>query len=404
MEKTIPPNAPRRVTVISKAPVYADDSRTRYADSPKWEKVAIALDGAFVDWADAPVEQDGDMLLVNGLPYRKEYQRESKRHDGWDYISDTYRLQIGWRVFYEYATEQGRQMLPALSSPHPTETFDEAAQDTRKTVTHYLTTSRSRLVTEIRWQHGSEFGEPVARLDGHNYTRQEAAAAFLSGEWLPFDWDKHETGDAATPPASESPPAEEEPAKDDTTDAGSGQDGKGPPPTIVLTVRYQGTGQAVIPTGEYLGATCKLTGYADGRHDRPPDTNVARLRFWLKERGYEPSFPEWKWYDKGHGPRRRREVYRLNGTTDYDVIDRDFLRQYAKENQPPGRDLSEAERLERYREGALAGRAPWQICPDCPDLHNCPTQYQACERRQKWVKQRQRERDRPKLFVPGLIG
>ena len=213
-----------------------------------------------------------------------------------------------------------------------------------------------------------------------------------------------EAGDAATPPASESPPAEEEPAEDDTTDTGSGQDGNGPPPTVVLTVLYEGTGQSVIPTGPRLGATCPLVGYNDGRHDRPPDKNVARLRLWLQERGYQPSFTEWKWLDRGPGPRRRREVYRLNGDAGYDVIDQDFLRQYAKENQPPGRDLSEAERLERYREGALAGRAPWQICPDCPDLHNCPTGYQACERRQAWVEQRRRQRERPKLFVPGLVG
>ena len=230
-----------------------------------------------------------------------------------------------------------------------------------------------------------------------------------------------EAGDADTPPAPESPPAKEEPASDDTTNAAGGQiqPGNGHdieaaepqrPPVIAMVVRYQGTGAMVIPTGPYDGATDELVQWHDGRSDRPPDKNVARLRNWLRERGYRESWPEWEWLDRGHGPRRRREIYRLNGHTgvmapDSDryplaPVNWDFLRQFAKEHARP--ELPEADRRALYKAKALAGEPHFEACPDCPHVQNCPYGWAACDRKAEFARERREQDLRPehKLFVP----
>ena len=399
MEKTIPPNTPQRITVVSRSPLY-DESKRFYAENPKREYMAIHLDGEFVAWSDAPVERDGHLLLVNGLPYRREHQRESQRRDDWDYYSDTYRIQTGWQVLLADPDSP-----PHPNLQYPTQDRSEAVEIMRKYVTLNRSAYNAKITGQVVWQERpGVFGEPVAICDGAQHTRMDAGQAILNGEWLPLSYND-EAGDAPTPPASEDPPAQEEPVQNDTTDPTPGQNGSEPPPTIVLEVRYQGTGQAVIPTGDYLGSTGDLVAYHDGRNDRPPDDNIERLRLWLEGRGYKPAYPEWEWLDKGHGPRRRCEVYRRNGTSGqaYETVDWNFLRQYAQEN-PIRPERSDAERLEIYRQGALEGRAPWQICPECPDLHNCPTQYGPCDRRRQWVENRDQERNRPRLFVPGLVG
>jgi len=160
---------------------------------------------------------------------------------------------------------------------------------------------------------------------------------------------RNEAGDANTPPAGEDPPAKEEPEQDDTTNTDDGQGTIDARPEIVLTVEYHGTGAAITPTGDYPGATCRLVHYRDGRNNRPPDDNVARLRLWLKRIGYEPNYPLWAWLKRGAPPRRRREVYRYVGPTNdlYDeTLDQNALRQFARET--PTSRLTEAERLALY--------------------------------------------------------
>ena len=214
-----------------------------------------------------------------------------------------------------------------------------------------------------------------------------------------------EAGDAATPPAPEDPPAKEESSSNDTIDLGNGQSGLETRPEIVLTVQYMGTGAAITPTGEYPGATCKLVGYRDGRTSRPPDKNVARLRLWLKQIGYEPHYPGWAWLKRGAPPRERREAYRYVGAANdlYDeTLDCNALRQLAREN-PPSR-LSEVERLALYKRKAFAGEGPFAACPGCPQIDNCPHGWGACDRKAAFLKAKKAGQPRYELFVPGVVG
>ena len=190
-----------------------------------------------------------------------------------------------------------------------------------------------------------------------------------------------EAGHAATPPAPKDPPANEEPANDNTTAAARGQlDAR---PEVALIVKYQGTGASVTPTGPFDGATCELVGYEhNGQEAIPPDDNPKRMRDWLKLEGYHPHYPDWKWLDRGHGPRRRREVYRYNGASNdvYDeVIDAEFLRQMYEESQSPR--LAEAERAALYRRKALAGEGVFAPCRECPLVQACPHGWGACDRK-----------------------
>jgi len=175
--------------------------------------------------------------------------------------------------------------------------------------------------------------------------------AELNGTPAPEPETNDKAGDADTPPAPEDPPAKEEPRDNDTT--------TGPARQIVMVVRYQGTGVSVTPTGPWAGATCELVRWEDGRDNIPPDDNPKRLRDLLALQGYLPEFREWHWLDKGHGPRRRREVYRYNGATEpYDeTIDANFLREMYEDLKPD--QLPEAERAALYKAKALAGEGPF---------------------------------------------
>ena len=406
MEKTIPPNAPQRIALIGRAPVYADEDKRFNAENPEREFVGISLNGKPVDWADAPVEWDGDLLLVDGLPYRWEHRRDSRRYEDWIYYSDGYRIQVGWQVLLSSPLNP----QPHPNMPHPTWDREEAETNARYYVTKNRSAYNSKMTGQVVWQERpGVYGDPVAICDGAEYTRHDAGLAVLRGELLPFTYTDDEVGDAATPPTSEDPPAKEEPGTDNTTDPDGGQPDTDPPPTIVLEVRYQGTGASIIPTGEYLGSTAELVKWYDGRANRPPDDNVERLRLWLKERGYRLQVEKLKWLDKGHGPRRRREVYRLKRVARghgrrkaYETIDRNYLRQYARENPIPR--LPEAERLALYREKALAGEGAFAHCRDCPLVRNCPHQWGACDRKAEIARAKRAGRERPKLFVPGLVG
>ena len=207
-------------------------------------------------------------------------------------------------------------------------------------------------------------------------------------------------GDAPTSPAPEHPPAKEEPELDNTTDPAEEQAvSTALPPAIVLTVRYQGTGASIIPTGQFQGSTAELVDWRDGRNDRPPDQNIERLRLWLEGRGYQPSYPEWEWLDRGHGPRRRREVYRLNGTHQdhgYETVDWNALRRFAQQNPIPR--LGDEERLALYKSKALAGEGVFAPCRECPQVEACPHGWGACDRKRAWATERQRELDRPRSY------
>ena len=193
--------------------------------------------------------------------------------------------------------------------------------------------------------------------------------------------------EVSTPPPPEDPPTKEDHVQDDTTPR--------PDRQVVMVVRYQGTGSEVIPTGSWDGATAELVEWHNGRSDVAPDSNVKRLRDWLLDRGYQPDYPQWQWLDRGHGPRRRREVYRLNGAghSHYDTIDHAALRRFAEENPLPR--LSDEERLALYKGKALAGDEHFEACPDCPLVQDCPNGWGACDRKAELARKRRRDMDRP---------
>lgn len=187
-----------------------------------YQPVEIKIGDLHYPWDEAPVKVVNDHYLeVDGHPYR--WHRSLGMREGPDSCTDAasaYRLMIGWRVMCEYPTDSGPAMIPAQSIKHPVDTFDEAEQIARSMVTRYLASLNSPLRVEIAWQHGTEFGEPVAGLDGNNYTRIQATRAMFSNEWLPLDYDNHdEAGDAPTPPASRSTPSNDgqEPTRDKDT-------------------------------------------------------------------------------------------------------------------------------------------------------------------------------------------
>jgi len=205
-----------------------------------------------------------------------------------------------------------------------------------------------------------------------------------------------EAGDVGISPASDEPPAKSLGTDDDTTEPDPGQTEAELPREIAMTILYHGTGQSIIPTGPRLGSTCPLVKYErDGQEARPPDDNPARLRQRLYDQGYKPVYPEWQYLDRG-SPRRRREVYRLNGDDGlhYETMDLDLLRQWHREN--PLSTLSDDERLELYREKALAGETPFEACRECPLVAKCPHGYGACDRKRALASERQRELDRPR--------
>ncbi|NIV30486.1 MAG: hypothetical protein GWN58_13610 [Anaerolineae bacterium] len=211
-----PTDAPQRVSVISRTPVYADESKRFYAENPERQFAAIGLGGKSVEWADAPVEWDGNLLLVNGLPYRHERQRESRRHEDWIYYNDSYRLQTGWQVLLS---------SPLNPEPHPnlqnpTQDRAEAEITARQYVTQNRSAYNSKMVGHVVWQESpGSYGDPVATCDGAQFTREEAARSILKGEWLPFTYIIDEAGDAPTSPASRSNPSNEgqEPTRTDDT-------------------------------------------------------------------------------------------------------------------------------------------------------------------------------------------
>ena len=209
-----PTEAPRRISVISRTPVYADDSHRFYAENPEPEFVAVYLGGQFVDWPDAPVERDGNLLLVNGLAYRREHQHESQRRDDWDYYNDTYRIIAGWQVLLSGPEDQ--QPHPNLQ--YPTQDRAEAVEIMRKYVTLNRSAYNSQMAGQVVWQERpGSYGDPVATCDGAQHTREEAAQAILKGDWLPITY--NEAGDAPTSPASRSNPSTEgqEPTRTDDT-------------------------------------------------------------------------------------------------------------------------------------------------------------------------------------------
>lgn len=386
MEKTSPP---KEVYVLftSKWP------------SATWTPVQINIGGELVAWADAEaagavefVQGSRNDLNVNGQPYRRH--RHLGTRPGGESDSNqsgtAYRLlETGYNVLSSQLppNAQHAEFSPLRNFPM---TRDEAESLARKHVTRHLAQLGVRLTCQIVTQNGREFGEPVATISGYEFTRQEGVATFKAEQTLPLTW-IDEAGDAATPPAREDPPAKKEPQDDDSTDPDSGQTGPGPergqPPVIAMVVRYEGTGAAIIPTGNRDGATCELVEWLDGRNDVAPDGNVKRLRDWLTERGYAPEFPAWQWLDKGHGPRRRREVYRLNGSIHslYDTtIDTNFLQQMYQELRPS--QLPEAERAALFRAKAMAGEGPFEPCRECPKVKHCPFGWGACDRKAEHAK------------------
>jgi len=373
---------PNEVYILSRS----DQAGTNY------RPIEIKLgDQPAIPFARADVQKQGNMLLVNGHPYRWHRSLGMRQGpDGCDDAISAYRLMSGWRVMCEYPTDHGPTMIPAQSITHPVATFDEAEQIARGMVTRYLASLNSPLRVEIVWQHGTEFGEPVAGLDGNNYTRIQAANAMLAGEWLPLDYDNHdEAGDDHTPPAPSSPPSvEQEPTQDqDTTSRASGQ-------AVVMVVHYRGTGKSVIPTGNYDGATAELVAWFDGHDGAPPERNVKLLRDILKQRGYKASYPEWQWLDTGHGPRRRREVYRLNGHSSHEALDLTLFQKFANDNPLPR--LPDDERLARFKAKAMAGVAPFEACQDCHLVQDCPHGWGACDRKSQRAKARMTDASRPR--------
>ena len=207
-------NAPQRYSVITRKPVY-DETGLFYAENAEREFVAIFIDGESVDWQDAPVEQDGNLLLVNGLPYRYERQREIRRRGDWTYYSDAYLLQAGWQVLL--SSPFNPQPHPNLQSPTPD--WDDAVEIMRKYVTLNRSGYDSKMLGQVVWQERpGSYSDPVAICDGAQYTREDAARAILKGDWLPLTYND-EAGDAPTPPASDSIPSDDgqEPTRTDDT-------------------------------------------------------------------------------------------------------------------------------------------------------------------------------------------
>ena len=197
-----------------------------------------------------------------------------------------------------------------------------------------------------------------------------------------------EAGNA--PPASnDSGRNDQEPTRpDDSTESPESQD------IVVMTVRYQGTGSEVVPTGSWDGATADLVDYRDTHGGNAPGKNVKRVRDYLRDQGYAPDYPQWEWLDRGDGPRRRREVYRRNGANGKSMDLWAQLRQFAVENPLPR--TPQDERRMRYREMALAGEQAFAACQDCPHLQDCPYDWRACDRKAARAKAANREIQRPR--------
>ena len=200
--------APRTIQVITRAKVWGDDQ----------EPVAVQIDGQIVDWADAPIERDGDNLCLDGKPYKFGKQLDARREDGWTYFANLYRLQIGYNVLTSHTLTGDGPMGPDLQ--HPV-SFAEAVEYARSIVTRNLSAYGTKVKAHVvpQPQHGDIFGDSVAIIEGQLHTRQEAANALLRGEYLPLDWKDDEAGDAPTPPASRSTPSNDgqEPTRIDDT-------------------------------------------------------------------------------------------------------------------------------------------------------------------------------------------
>ena len=380
-------DAPFDIRILTRHQEYGDAGEPIAAETEPGKALA---------WADAGIEQVGNRLMFRGQPYA--YLRRIKEEQGDDYLLyriTAWRRQSGWQVLTTHDVRGTGTLAP--DHRHPYESLEQAERYAREVVTRNLSAYATPVRAEIVWQTDrGRWGKPVAGLDGANHDRRDAARAILDGTWLELDWKNDEAGDGGISPASNDAILPAEDGSDSTTD-GQGRQAATPPATIAMVIRYQGTGASVVPTGEYQGSTAELVQWLDGRHDRPPDGNVERLRFWLTEHGYQPDYGEWQWLDRGPGPRRRREVYRLGdrqaAQDRYDTVDRNLLQEFAREN--PTSTLSNAERRQLYRQKALDGAPEFAACQECRHLQDCPFDYGACDRKAELARKRQGERDRP---------
>ena len=135
-----------------------------------------------------PLEWGDQCLVVDGAPYRYEGDIGSRWADPVARILEIglfYRLNVGWRVLYSAETKDGEQMIPFGRFP----VYDraEAERIARRLVTRIRANFGDATRVAIVWQNGEEYGEPVATLDGADYTQAEAITASLENDLFPLD-------------------------------------------------------------------------------------------------------------------------------------------------------------------------------------------------------------------------
>ena len=321
--------------------------------------VAVNIDGEI--YPPETVTQDDGKLMYNGVQYKYAGITGQRQIFGlvWEWTM-RYRLMTGWRCLADYIVEGGEvQMLPL--GQHPTTDRAQAERDGLHTAHLYIANGyHPTIQVHLVYQDGDTFSEPVATFDGSRHTRAEAIQHVMDGTSMTWDWVQgdDEAGDGDASPAPDAAPTQEDRSPEHTTDPAPAQ--------LALVVRYKGTGVTVLPTGKNV-ATGELVHWQDaaGNDIAGYAQSVYESRMWLRQNGYEPDFPKWRWLDRGHGPRRRVEVYQQTGEV-VENVDYGYLSQQARANRAPEDGPVTQEMRDKWIAAAREKKRAAGLDPDLP--------------------------------------
>ena len=188
-------NPPQQIAILSHAERHGGPAMPRFVNygGPVFPLLP--------DHGPAFQQHSKGLITLAGHVYRWQRhlgQRANGR--GW-YIGDRYQLFEGWQVL---VTQDGGT-APDLKWPHPDQSTAE--EYARRVVTENLILGTALQATVV-WQQGTAYGEPVATIDGHDFSYGQAVAARAHREYLPIAHPPpKENGEEPPSPEPKDPPA-----------------------------------------------------------------------------------------------------------------------------------------------------------------------------------------------------